>query len=259
MHLAVYCALAALVGTLALRTNVGRVIILMACVAEPAIFWVRWLFTPNDTWATYIHNLMAQPLLLSGDIDMWALAAMYFAHLLLANPEDTGITRLGNLGAILLGPIHASFLAFMIGVQKGGRIRLRISNRLMVAGGVIQLVQLPLWLYFTIRGVTEIPAGFDADLWINDLKGTIEGLFAVFSLDLIHQHKFIMIFVLSCWFFGVVYSLRNEEGNVADTVWECSIVAAVVALIFCGNIAFAHYIVWFYLRDPTAVKKAKAA
>ncbi len=244
MHLLVYCTLAAVAGTLALRYAATRVLILLATIAFPAITYGRWLlFAPNDTWATYINNLMHQPLLLSGDIDMWAFTAMYIAHTLLSRPKDAGIApgNQGTLLSIILGPTHASYVAFVVASKEDqqGRTYFRpvISDRLMVAGGVIQLIQVPLWFYFTVRGVLETPTS------------SIEGLRAIFSrADVLHEQRFIEIFVLSAWFFGVIWTLRHEQGNVADTATECCIVMGVVGAIFIGNIAFAHYLVWFWLR-----------
>jgi hypothetical protein len=249
MHLAIFLLTGAIASILICRVlgmrAFQRRVMLPLAIAEQAAFFVGFTLVtyqgkkPLDTfWINANDNV----LIAGGDVDMlamWLLTLVWCGSKWTQVQENTSQFTLGHKLVLIFACIYldAPILASMLMFES-----MRVPNPspptttitmyqheapkwAMVLGGLITIIQLPIWAYYTYRTTIEMSVN------------TIEGIFEQFSLDEIHLHHFSMIFILGWYMFPILCTFEWTTRSLLFT----TVVRLGLAILFIGNLAAVQY------------------
>lgn len=202
-----------------------------------------WAMHPDDEpqLTQFFTHSSHSVLLVGGDVDMLAMAWLTVIWYRFHQGE---YPILGGLCLLLPG---SSVTLFGIGMfetmrQPSGRYEHRAPEACIIAGGVVTIVQLPIWAYYTYRTVVETP------------ETMIDGIFAKFNVDVLHLHHFTMIFILGWYLFPIICSIQEDQvflfsgfphASPRTRRWITRCFKLALTLLFFGNIAAAQWILWY--------------
>lgn len=210
-------------------------------VATILLLCYRWAMHPDDEpeLTQFFTHRAHSVLLAGGDVDIAAMSLLAVIWYCFHQGEYPVLVTL-----CMLFP-GSSVTLFGIAMfetmrQPSGRYENRAPKACILEGGVVTIVQLPIWAYYTYRTVVETP------------ETMIEGIFEKFNVDVLHLHHFTMIFILGWYLFPIICSIQEDQvfswsDNVSPRTrrWITRCCKLALTLLFFGNIAAAQWFLWY--------------